>query len=243
MPFYTSIAKYYDHIFPLENSIVNFIKSKASRKNEIFMDIGSATGTLSIAMSDLSKYVIGIDMDKELVSLANEKISRKDNVRCISGNMLDIKKHVEKGHKVSTISCIGNTLVHLCDTKDMNSFIRSSFELLEKDGRLIIQIINYDRIMKYNISSLKTIENDKIVFYRDYETVHDSRLLDFNTRLVIKDEGKHVIENSVKLYPLLKNELHDMIMEAGFLKTVFFGSYDMEEYAHDSFLTIAVSEK
>jgi glycine/sarcosine N-methyltransferase len=238
MEFYTSIAGYYDLIFPLEESQKSFIRNNISINDGTFIDVGCATGNLSIAMSSIMRQVIGIDFDGALIDIARSKNTGANTV-FIRGDMLDIRRIIA-GNNVISIACIGNTLVHLVGAEKINRFISESNSILEPGGKLILQIINYDNIMNNSVKNLKTIENKNVIFYRDYDYDSGRNLISFKTRLKIKKTGR-LYENEAVLYPLRKDELEPML--SGFGKTSYYGSYDSDVYSPESFLLIAVAEK
>jgi glycine/sarcosine N-methyltransferase len=242
MDFYTSIARYYDDIFPLEESQIQFIRNMKSDEKGMFVDIGCATGNLAIAVSQQEKSVLGIDYDDELIHIAQNKKGQIPNITFLQDDMRNVKKITYAG-SASTICCLGNTLVHLNDSDDINAFIYDVYDVLMSGGTFIMQIINYDNVLENNIQELKPIDNDVLQFFRYYSYEEQSNLLSFKTKLVPKNSENQKIENEVLLYPLLHDELERMLNDNGFKNIQYFGSYDMQPYTKDSFLLIAVAMK
>ena len=62
--------------------------------------------------------------------------------------MLDIDK---LNKKFDLIFCIGNSMVHLNDNEEILRFLRNCKKSLKVGGYLLLQIVNYDRILVKNI--------------------------------------------------------------------------------------------
>jgi SAM-dependent methyltransferase len=126
-----------------------------------------------------------------------------------------------------TVICFGNTLVHLLSDDDIRKFIQSAFKVLSPEGKLTIQILNYQYILENQIKSLPLIDNEHISFERNYEFGDESGLIDFNTKLTVKSTGQE-IKNSTKLYAIRQDKLQELLEEAGFSAIEFFGSFNRE---------------
>lgn len=90
MIFYKSIAKYYQYIFPLNREQVNFIKEHQCDSNSKILDIGCAVGDLSVALSNVYKKVVAIDIDSEMINLARENSRQTNNISFDVVDMLNV---------------------------------------------------------------------------------------------------------------------------------------------------------
>ncbi|MCX6227258.1 MAG: hypothetical protein NTV01_21355, partial [Bacteroidia bacterium] len=96
--------------------------------------------------------------------------------------------------------------------------------ILKPDGLLLIQIINYDRILDQKLGGLPTIENANIKFERIYKYSENPSHVQFQTRLTLKATGE-VIENEVPLLALRPARLRLILEESGFSDIEEFGSF------------------
>jgi glycine/sarcosine N-methyltransferase len=239
MAFYESIASYYDYIFyPDDNQ--KFFFNKIFKKKLNLLDIGSATGNLSIYLSKTAKTVTGIDLDMEMISIANVKLEESKilNTNFFVKNMNDVDTFF-KGKSFDSTICIGNTLVHLNSVSMIADFFCKVRKILKNDGLFIFQILNYEKILENGIKELPLIENDKIKFERYYGFHKDKNLIDFKTVLTVKNENK-VIENSVFLYPLVFNEIKSILKESKFVLEKIYGNYQMDDFNSQSDLLVCV---
>ncbi|MFC2132670.1 class I SAM-dependent methyltransferase [Bacteroidota bacterium] len=232
--FYSTIADNYDYIFPLNKNQVEFIIEETNKpyNNKHVLEVGCGTGSLPFGLSDYKLNITGIDFDSEMIQKAKEKCNSKSN---ISIDFLDMRKLTEafQPNSFDTVICFGNTLVHLTNPEDICSFINQASKILAKNGILLMQIINYDRILDKHIEGLPTIENDKIKFQRLYDLDSLTGLIRFSTILTIKSLNK-TINNDVMLYPLRKDELNAYLMKAGFKEIFYYRDFKKSAYENNS---------
>ncbi|MDX1365396.1 class I SAM-dependent methyltransferase [Arenibacter latericius] len=241
MSFYQQIAPYYHHIFKINDKQIDFVKSTLPTSDSKLLDIGCGIGTLSLALSNYYQNVVGIDMDAEMIRVAKTKA--KDALNSVQFHELSMLKldHFLAKHSIDGIICFGNTLVHLNSLSEINNFLQQSKAVLKPNGKLLLQIVNYDKILVKNIRQLPTIENDEIIFERNYNYHSSGNKIDFNTRLTIKST-QQIIENSIPLLPLLKEQLASLLNKAGFRNCSFYGNFNMEAHSIDSPALIIAAE-
>ena len=132
-----------------------------------------------------------------------------------------------------TLIWFGNTLVHLDSDDDILSFLQQAKHVLKTPGKLLIQTINYDRIIDQNIKGLPGIENEFVKFTRKYAYHPKENLLDFKTLLFIKAE-KREIRSTIRLYPIRQAELVQLIRQSGFSDIRLWGNFKREAMVSDS---------
>ena len=233
MSFYEQIAPYYHHIFKINVNQVNFIKSKIPESDSSILDIGCGIGTLSFELTQYYKNLLGIDMDAEMIRAASiKKGTNTEAIQFLQLSMLKLDASIDK-NSVDGIVCFGNTLVHLNSLDEIADFLQQSKTALKPNKKLLVQIVNYDKILTKDIKQLPLLENDEIVFYRNYYYRKLENKIDFNTRLKVKST-QQIIENSIELLPLLKKEIALLLNEAGFNNCNFYGNFNQESYTIDS---------
>ncbi len=233
MSFYQQIAPYYQHIFKINVNQVDFITLKIPESDGKVLDIGCGIGTLSLALTNHYQNILGIDMDAEMIRAATKKM--KDESKSIQFkqiSMLKLDAFFDK-NSIDGIICFGNTLVHLNSLDEITEFLQQSKALLKSNAKLLLQIVNYDKIIEKNIRQLPLIENDEITFERNYYYRKSENKIDFNTRLTVKST-QQIIENSIELLPLLKKELTLLLNKAGFDNCNYYGNFNQEPYSIDS---------
>ncbi|MBN1970152.1 MAG: methyltransferase domain-containing protein [Candidatus Delongbacteria bacterium] len=230
--FYDNLANYYEKIFPVNDEVVNFIIKHVPIGR--VLEAGCAKGDLLLKMKNIGYSVFGVDLSQKFIELA--KLPDLKNVYC--KNLLEIN---ELDILFDSIICFGNTVAHLSSQNELERFFKSSFHSLSEKGILSVQIINYDRILENNIKRLPDIENEDILFEREYNCLEYEKI-SFNTRLTIKSENK-VLENSIILFPFRKANIENLLLKTGFTDFKFFGDFKGSEYDSKSYHLIVNAYK
>lgn len=113
---------------------------------------------------------------------------------------------------------------------------------LKPGGSLIVQIINFNRVFKYNITSLPMITNEEIglKFIRNYSCDEKRKLISFHTLLTVDgiNSGEEC-ENTIELLPLLSADMKELMDKAGFKDISFYGDFKYSKYDEDSYMLVA----
>lgn len=239
MSFYEEIADYYDLIFPFNKAHIDFVKSCVDEPYiaKKALDAGCGTGDLVIALGDMGFCAVGIDDDAMMLHKAGEKVKNENSVEFIRLDMAEIERYFAVP-VFDAVLCFGNTLVHLTGLSEIESFCKQVRDVLKDKGRFLLQILNYDHILDHNINKLPLIENNVIVFERFYEYDDKNNLIRFRTVLTVK-ESMRIIENTIPLYPLRKQELDAVLKKAGFTNVSYYGDFDRRELKEDSLPLVA----
>lgn len=239
MGFYDEFSQYYDYIFPLKEEKIEFLLDVFSRKRcKKILDVGAATATYAIELSKNDFIVTAIDIDNTMIELARKKAEMaKSNLELKLMDMLDIDKTFSN-NTFGGIYSIGNVLVHLPSLEDIKLFIKKTTKILKKEGTLVIQIINYDRILNNDLKGLKTIkaDNNNLFFIRNYKFEDKEKNIIFDTELKIKKEeaGFQIFKNKTSLIPLKTEQLYQFLKEAGYNKINFYGDFYKNDYNIDN---------
>jgi SAM-dependent methyltransferase len=216
--FYSALEKYYDYIFPKKKRVINVITNLAGKPPKNILDVACSTGEYSLDLFSKGYSIVAIDLNEKMISNLKNKNAMIDS-RVM--NMLDIGT-IDK--KFDLIFCIGNSMVHLDNNEEVFRFLSQSREILSENGTLLLQIVNYDRILKKNITSLPSIYNKEknIVFYRNYKISDDKKKVNFNTILEV---GEKKYQNEVDLLALQSDELTSLLHKAGFSTVKLYGDF------------------
>ncbi|NPA35493.1 MAG: class I SAM-dependent methyltransferase [Chlorobi bacterium] len=241
MPFYSTIAKAYDELFPLNPNQTDFVESSfgGSVAGKHLVDAGCGTGSLAIMLARRSARVFAFDSDEQMIKTALEKQPQALNLKFKQGELIG-ELYAFMHDDIDAVICFGNTLVHLTNIEKTEQFIKRSSEVLKPGGKLLLQIVNYARVLNNKVDSLPDIETGRFKFIRKYKFRPD-RLIDFKTLLTDKISGER-IENNVCLYPLQKDEL-EQIINKYFKILVFYGDFKKSPFSDESFHLIAEAVK
>lgn len=116
--FYTSISEHYRKIFPLNLAQPKFVIDQIPNASTLsFLDIGCGTGDLCLAISNSFRLVTGIDLDKEMLEIAQNAKGETENVVFHQLNMMEMGSRFGP-RNFDAILCFGNTLVHLANLEE-----------------------------------------------------------------------------------------------------------------------------
>lgn len=244
MGFYEDIAPFYDYIFPASEVQLNLMRKYFGDPPKSVLDIACGNGNYAVELAKFGYDVTGIDMDEAMIKEAKLKAGEEGvEIKFVKGNMMDTAGLMDK--QFDATLCIGNSLSHLRDMDEIGEFFKRIVPIIKKDGIMIIQIINFDRVLYRDITSLPEIYNDAIgiTFTRTYEMDEgddDGRIL-FKTWLQTPEKE---YTNEIHLFPILFDDLKASIKNAGLAIKDCFGNFHAEEYQkHDSYSLVMVLTK
>ncbi len=239
MSFYRQIAKYYDYLFPAGQDQLDFISKTAGKPPKRILDVACGTGCYSIALARKGYELSAVDIEAAMTEAASKRAADEGlEIRTYTADLLHLDKII--GNKFDCVFCIGNSIVHLNSLESISSGIGSMKKMLSPTGQLVLQIINFDRIISKNITSLPDIYDDvkEISFSRKYSFNNESGLVSFLTTLHIKNENL-TLKNTIDLLPLRSKDLYRIMKDQGFADISFYGGFKHEEYLPDeSFLLV-----
>jgi 2-polyprenyl-3-methyl-5-hydroxy-6-metoxy-1,4-benzoquinol methylase len=222
--FYSSIAKYYSEIFPFNPDQLSFIEREMGAvSGKAILDVGCASGELAFQLGSLGAQVTAIDLNKSLLGWAKDYRSH-ENVTYQWANMLHLARLFGRA-RFDSVICFGNTLVHLMNPMQMRDFFSGMLSVLKPGGVFLVQVLNYDKIFHERPESLPLIETDKIRFERFYEYEEGTREIFFKTRLLIKETGES-IENQTEVLGIGSDEITLLMDVAGLQEINLYGGFN-----------------
>lgn len=238
---YNELSSYYDDIFPANEQQLSFFKQTFQDLGvSRVLDLACGSGNYALEFARWGLSVVGIDSERTMIQLAREK-ARKENL-AVDFRTGDMRNLEDIEGKFDAVICIGNSLVHLLTERDILTALEQIKERLYHGGTLILQTVNYDRILKGNITQLPDIRNNKagIIFTRQYDFRPDG-LIDFKTTLIKNemDGSQRSLGNgTVPLRPCTKSELEGFLQSVGFEDIVVYGGFQRNKHSLESQATV-----
>lgn len=233
MAFYEEIAQHYDDIFPVAAAQREFLLALAGPAPCRVLDVACGTGGYSAALAEAGHETLACDLDPAMV----ERAAARPGVLAFTADMsrLDLTPEL-KNLTFGLVFCIGNSLVHLPDRETAAATLVQFHKLLEPGGRLLLQIINYDRIIDQQIPGLPAIENPAagLSFTRQYQLAAGTGRVAFTTELILADlSGSRQMRsyvNIVELLALRSGELLQYCQQAGFADIRLYGGFSGQPF-------------
>ncbi|PKK94066.1 MAG: hypothetical protein CVV61_01410 [Tenericutes bacterium HGW-Tenericutes-6] len=226
---YAYLSKYYNQIFPHNKAFKVLLKGFSKEKRNA-IDIGCGTGRLANDLFELGMKVIGIDLNEHMIEVAKHSYS------AIDFKVMDMLQINDLNQTYQIMTCFGNTLPHI-DQVSLNRWINSLYPLLDKDGVIIIQLLNYEHILKHKPSSLPLVEFESLKFMRSY--VYHKDHITFQTELI--HDGV-TFKGQETLYPYTSEDLRKLFESASFDVSLY-GSPLLKPFEKDDYYLFLVARK
>ena len=227
--FYNQLAATYDKMVSFESALE---RKKASLKSilkpqmKTAADLGCGTGLDSIALSQLGLEVIAFDPSSEMLKKAEANSVRATLKIDFHNHFID---KIPESHysKFDFVISSGNTFANIPKSL-FDESIKKCFDLLNKRGMLVIQVLNYEKILKQKNRILSINEADDEIFVRFYDFEKDK--LFFNVLAFNKYHTTGNVTITTELLPYGKNDFEQSLVKAGFTRTEFFSNLSGDKF-------------
>jgi glycine/sarcosine N-methyltransferase len=232
MNFYRALSEHYDEIFPLKGPQKAFLQDYLKQGSlTSLLDIGCGTGTFALETSKLGIHVLGVDLSAEMIEIARKKAQETGSTASFSvADMRDLDSIEER---FDGIFCLGNTLAHVSGENELKQVFA---QFRKKGSRLLLQIVNYDRILAKQVKELPVIRTTHLIFYRFYNHRSDGKI-EFSMRIELSDT-KQVVSGVNLLFPITYDILRKALQESGWEVSGLWGNFDKEPWTEDSPATV-----
>lgn len=235
--FYSSVSEHYSEIFPYNPMQLQFLKSSlADLRGLHILDVGCATGELAYQLAEAGAVVTGIDLNEDLLHQARKK-NNHQNILYAGVDMLDLENYF-RNQFFDAVICFGNTLVHLPDSDSVLQMLNGVNAVLKPSGKFLLQILNYDYILREKLDKLPVIETGNIRFERKYIFEYGSSTVIFDTKLHLK-ETDEVISNQTRLFALGSAGLMTLLEKSGFNSIEFYAGFNKAPFGDDHLPLVA----
>jgi ubiquinone/menaquinone biosynthesis C-methylase UbiE len=234
-----SIEEFYDLLAPNYDSMTSYDKRFAQERPHFqslinrfhfqnALDAGCGSGFHSVLLSQLGVDVLGVDVSSEMLHLAAEH-AREQNVRlrtlqCSFDTLGEMIKE-----RFASVFVLGNSLAHLLSAAALEKALNNFATVLEPHGVLIVQILNYERILARRESMLseKQVGNRTIV--RSYQYDDNGIVFNIQTR-ELRNANLEETTRTIRLRPVLRAELVKLLKQVGFKDISLFGSISLAPF-------------
>jgi len=224
---YQYLSQYYNALFPIPDKLNTFIKPYVTPFKHA-IDLGCGTGRLVNMISEYDMHASGIDLDEHMIAHAKMCYPQ---LRFKTQNMLELSDN----KKYHLITCFGNTIVHL-DEAQLLDFLYKMKKIVHKNGYLIIQILNYQRILENKPAELKTINHEQVTLYRQYTYLEKEVLF----KAILQTNIGEKFETETSLYPYLAEDFMKLFDQIG-MQYHLYGNLDHKRFeANDYYLYLVV---
>lgn len=136
-----SHPRLYDRMFPGGGPAVEFYRAEAARQGGSVLELGCGTGHKLIPIASDGHPCVGLDASPDMLAEADRKArERGAHVEWVHGDM----RSFDLGRTFDLIFITANSLLHLHETEDLLSCLRSVRRHLAPEGRFVLDVFNPD---------------------------------------------------------------------------------------------------
>ncbi|MFZ1290861.1 MAG: class I SAM-dependent methyltransferase [Melioribacteraceae bacterium] len=226
--FYDQLSSNYDLMINFENSLkskIENLKKFIEPNFKTALDLGCGTGVDSIALSQLGLKITAVDNSEEMLKIAKDNFEKHNcEIDFIKSDLTKINSN----YKFDLIISLGNTLANL-SLKELEILFFHLKQLLNENGKILIQIINFSSIPKSEDYILNKFENDEILIVRKYQFINNEINFVIDIFDKIKNRQKEIV---TKLFPH-NSEKISYLANQNNLQIELFGNLKMEKFNLD----------
>ncbi|WP_379135941.1 class I SAM-dependent methyltransferase [Paenibacillus sp. sgz500958] len=233
--FYEILNPYYDEIFPANDKQISFLSSCFPAASTL-LDVGAGTGNTAIALAKSGNNLTATEPEHSIVTRIKEKATSDGlDIQVIPNSMQQISQINET---FDGIYCIGNTLPHLDNFNEIRTFLQAAYDKLKEQGALVIQTVNFEKVLLQQNFSFPIIQKDNFTFTRQYE-LQDDKIL-FTAVLEVPSD---TYSNTLPLYPVTKHQLQNELQKCGFHSLSIYGDYSKSPFSTESPGLVIIANK
>ena len=175
------------------------------------VDMGCGTGVHAIALARLGLEVTGVDLSTAMLERARSHAARFDaELHFHHGDFLaDLPRS-----DADLILCLGNSIPHLPSPEALTEVLSHWRSLLSPGGRLLVQLLNYERILEERERIVNIRLDGKRTIIRFYDFLPDG--LQFNVLSVLHDAPQSHQLISTRLSPFTAEDMLTAARTAGY---------------------------
>jgi glycine/sarcosine N-methyltransferase len=228
--FYNNISGFYDGMINFSSSLLkrkDLLNKFTAGKIKTAADLGCGTGLDSISLAMNGIAVNGFDISAEMIRQAKLN-AKKAGLKNISFHKSSVEKIPSAYHnKFDLAVSLGNTLANLNEKKLCDAVLKIN-KLLDKEGILIIQVLNYAKLLKDNerIVNINSANDELFVRFYDFFPGY----INFNIlKADNKDYSKRELFTTI-VYPHGTRIFSELLKINNFRNIKFYGSLDFIPY-------------
>ena len=214
-----------------ENFIDNLLNYLKPNRNDKFLDIACGKGRHSVFINKKGYPVVGYDLSKESIAAADKH--SKSDLEFYVHDMRQIFRTNYFDFAVNLFTSFG----YFKSSRDELNAILSAAKNLKKNGTLVIDFLNRDKVISGLIpNETKTIEG--IEFFISKEIINNQVI---KTIEFYEDGKKHKYQESVKLLSLA--DFEGYLNKGNLQIKQIFGNYNLDLYSKESDRLIIIANK
>ncbi len=205
-------------------------------KKSRILDLGCGTGEHSRFLAEQGYEVLGVDSSPSMLEKALDT-AMPDNLNFQDADLTRLNDYV--GPAWNGALCLGNVIPHLNTEVALSSMLLSLRRILTDDASIVLQLLNYDRIIDTGIRYLPPTfrpgtNGEETVFLRLMTVQEDGMILFTPTSLRFRSQDDKPVEvvasRRVRVRGWRRDEILKHLDAAGFPRHEVFGGMRWEPW-------------
>jgi glycine/sarcosine N-methyltransferase len=230
--FYAELAADYDRMTRFEER-VRSEEAILSKWRERYgfnsaLDAGCGTGLHAVVLARLGVRTVASDLSAEMLEQARRNaVEQEVRVEWVQADFTNLAERI-KG-PFEALLCLGNSLPHVLSPEDLARTFDSFSRLITGEGPLVVQILNYERILARAERIVGIAREQNLYFVRFYDFL--TEFVQFNVLRIRTEQGKitHTL-NSTLLRPYREPQLRKECERVGFSRLDCFGDLNFSPF-------------
>jgi glycine/sarcosine N-methyltransferase len=223
--FFDVLASDYDQMVSIEKAVENkkrLLKNFITPGMRCAADLGCGSGVDSIALSSLGMKVTAFDPSFEMLEVAKENAKREKAKVTFHNQSIDSISE-DFDNQFDLVVSLGNTFANIGKDHLIKSF-QSCKLILKPQGTLLIQVLNYEKILSEKQRIVNITEGLDKYFIRFYDFI-DTEII-FNILIFNKEKPSEHKLISTKLLPHKQDDFNTVLKKVEFSKVEYFSDFD-----------------
>ncbi|WP_182525671.1 class I SAM-dependent methyltransferase [Nocardioides dongkuii] len=242
-----SDARLYDRLFPGGERAVDFYRAKADRQGGSVLELGCGTGHKLIPIASDGHPCTGLELSSDMLAEARGKADeRATAVDWVQGDM----RRFDLGRTFDLVLIAANSLLHLHETADLLSCLRSVRAHLAPGARFIFDVFNPDVRLLAGADGVRRPRDGLSFFDPDRgdvrvdvaETYDAAAQVTRGTWYFSTDLEPDFVVAPLELRSIYPQELPLLLSQAGLRLVERFGDWSGRPFTGDAAIQLCVCE-
>ncbi len=240
-------AETIDYFFPERDDEIDFWEEIASDYGRDVLHLMCGTGEISVGLAKKGFKVTALDLTEAMIYVAEDRIEEEgvDNIELLNEDVRYF--NIDKKFDFAFVST--GDYHHLTSREDIDKFLAKSYAHLRPNGALAIELFplpdeDFQREQK-EFEPLRA-PPEGVDVWKTNQTSFDSesQLLEIKEELFVdKQEKAKSGEYEIQLKLFSKEEMEDILKEAGFKNIRFLDNEQFTPYLKDSDTWVVIAER
>ena len=217
------------------------------------LDLGVGSARLAMPVAALGRRVVGLDISAEMLTIGRKRIAAANLDDRIELIQADFRRPPLAGARFGLAYCGYNAFLHLIETHDQMQALTAWRRTLSPGGLLVMDVENpqlealsgFSRTLELEESFIEPDSGAPILKYAGVEVNLPDQVMVIQRMYerLGRDRAWERFETTFRFRILFQRELALLLSCAGYVRSRFYGDYDLNPWEPHSPRLISVCEK